>query len=115
MNETLKTQIEEHCQMVQRGAKPCSLLTIKTEYNHSLVDRIYDEYNLHAISKRSNETFSELWIFKNNSLRFIIDLLPDEPTTPLDHALLGYLFGYDTDSICDYILKHCQLNEPNLM
>lgn len=54
------------------------VIAIKTEYNHTLVDRIYNEYNLHAMSKRSNDTFSELWIFKNNALRFIIDLLPDD-------------------------------------
>jgi hypothetical protein len=115
MNEFALAQLTELCQMVDLGCKPVALLSIRVSEYQKAIDIIYNEHSLHAISKRLNESFFSVFIFKNYDLRFVLDLLPDDPKTLTDHALLGYLFGYDTDSICKYIVKHCELNEPNLM
>jgi hypothetical protein len=115
MNEFALAQLTELCQMVGQGCKPVALLTIRVSEYQKAIDIIYREYSLHAIGKQLNESFFSVFIFKNYDLRFVLDLLPEEPKTPTEHALLGYLFGYDTDSICKYIFKHCELNEPNLM
>lgn len=115
INDFALAQLNELCQMVDRGCKPVALISIRVPEYQKVIDIIYNEYSLHAIGKQLNESFFSVFIFKNYDLRFVLDLLPDEPKTPADHALLGYLFGYNTDSICKYIVKHCELNEPNLM
>ncbi len=115
MNEYALAQLNELCQMVDRGCKPVALMSVRVPEYQNAIDIIYREYTLHAICKQLNESFFSIFIFKNYNLRFVLDLIPDEPNTPTEHALLGYLFGYDTDSICKYIVKHCELNEPNLM
>lgn len=115
MNEYALAQLNELCQMVDRGCKPVALISVRVPEYQKAIDIIYKEYTLHAIGKQLNESFFSIFLFKNYDLRFVIDMLPDEPKTPAEHALLGYLFGYDTDSICKYIVKHCELNEPNLM
>lgn len=115
LNDFAFAQLNELCKMVDRGCKPVALISIRVPEYQKAIDIIYKEYSLHAIGRQLNESFFSIFIFKNYDLRFILDLLPDEPTTPADHALLGYLFGYDTDSICKYIVKHCELNEPNVM
>ena len=48
MNEYLKSQIEEHCQMVQRGAKPLSLLPHQERYYDEIVS-IINKHNLHYL------------------------------------------------------------------
>ena len=115
MNEYALAQLNELCQMVDRGCKPVALISVRVAEYQKAIDVIYKEYTLHALGKQLNESFFSVFIFKNYDLRFVLDLLPDKPKTPADHALLGYLFGYDTDSICNYIIKHCELNEPNLI
>jgi hypothetical protein len=115
MNVYALAQLNELCQMVDRGCKPVALISVRVPEYQKAIDIIYKEYSLHAIGRQLNESFFSIFIFKNYDLRFVIDLLPDEPKTPIDHALLGYLFGYNTDSVCKYIVNHCELNEPNLI
>jgi hypothetical protein len=115
LNEFALAQLTELCLMVERGCKPVALISIRFEEYQKAIDIIYNEYKLHAIGKQLNDSFFAVFIFRNFDLRFLIDSIPEEPKTIVDHALLGYLFGYDTDSICKYIVKHCELNEPNLI
>jgi hypothetical protein len=114
MNETLRTQIEEHCQMVQRGAKPLSFLPHQEKYIDEIM-AIIKSHDLHCYSEILSEGWRTIYIFKNKKVRFIIAELPREPKTILDHTLIGLLLGYGIDSICDYISQHCPLDEPNLM
>ena len=114
MNEYLKSQIEEHCQMVQRGAKPLSLLPHQERYYDEIVS-IINKHKLYYSSELNGEGWRTIYIYKNKALRYLIAEMPVKPETPSEHALIGYLLGYSTDSICDYILQHCQLEEPNLM
>ncbi len=113
MNEYLKSQIEEHCQMVQRGVKPLSLLPHQERYYDEIVS-IINEHRLYYSSELNSEGWRTIYIYKNKTLRYLIAEMPMKPETPSEHALIGYLLGYDTNSICDYILKNCKLEEPNL-
>lgn len=108
MNEYLKSQIEEHCQMVQRGAKPLSILPHQERYYDEIVD-IIKEYKLHYSSEYLYQDWCTIYIYKNQTLKYLIPELPTNPKTPSEHALLGYVLGYDTESICYYILQNCKL------
>jgi len=114
MNEYLKAQIEEHCQLVQRGTKPLSLLPHQERYYDEIVS-IIKKYELHYSSELNGEGWRTIYIYKNKALRYLIAGMPMKPEKPSEHALIGYLLGYDTDSICDYILQKCELEEPNLI
>jgi len=114
MNETLRTQVEDYCQMVQRGTKPLSLLPHQERYYDEIVE-IIKTHKLYYSSEIISEGWRTIFIYKNRAIRFLIPELPQEPKTVSEHALLGYLLGYDTDSICNYILDKCELEEPNLI
>ena len=114
MNEYLKAQIEEHCQLVKRGVKPLSLLPHQERYYDEIVS-IVKENNLHYSSEIISDGWRTIYIYKNKALRYLIAEMPTKPEKPSEHALIGYLLGYDTDSICDYILDKCELSEPNLI
>ena len=113
-NEYLESQIEEHCQMVQRGAKPLSLLPHQERYYDEVV-RIINKYGLYYSSELNSEGWRTIYIYKNKTLKYLIAELPIKPEKPSEHALIGYLLGYDTNSICDYILGNCELEEPNFI
>lgn len=113
MNEYLKAQIEEHCQMVARGVKPLSLLPHQERYYNEIIE-IIKANNLHYSSEIISDGWRTIYIYKNKTLRYLIEEMPMKPEKPSEHALIGYLLGYDTNSICDYILKKCELKEPNL-
>lgn len=114
MNETLRTQIEEHCQMVQRGVKPMSFLPHQERYYDEIID-IIKSHDLNYSSEIISEGWRTIYIYKNKKVRFIIAELSREPKTISEHTLIGFLLGYDINSICDYISQHCPLEEPNLM
>jgi len=106
MNEYLLAQITEHCQMVKRGAKPMSLLPIQNKYNRKATELVMGT-GLYYTLEVLNKDWSTIYIYKNKIIDDIIDDLPEIPTTAADHVLLGFLLGYDIESICEYIEKHC--------
>jgi hypothetical protein len=114
MNESLKSQIEEHCQMVQRGAKPLSLLPHQERYYDEIVS-IINKYKLHYSSEINGEGWRTIYIYKNKTIRFIIPELTEKPEKPSEHALIGLLLGYDVNSICEFIIDKCRLDEPNMI
>lgn len=114
MNKDLKCQITEHCQMVARGVKSLSLLPYQERYYDAIV-KIIKENKLYYSSEIISDGWRVVYIYKNKTVRFLIPELPQEPTKPSEHALLGLLLGYDINSICDYILEKCELDEPNLI
>ena len=114
MNETLRTQIDEHCKMVSRGVKSLSILAHQEKYYDDVVN-IIKEANLYYSSEIISDGWRVIYIYKNKTIRFLVPELPQSPTKPSEHALLGLLFGYDINSICDYILDKCELDEPNLI
>ena len=114
MNENLKSQITEHCLMVARGVKPLSLLSHQEKYYDEII-KIIKKNKLYYSSEIISEGWRVIYIYKNKTVRFLIPELPQKPIKPSEHTLLGLLLGYDINSICDYILKKCELDEPNLI
>ena len=99
------TIVEEACYAVNHGMKPAAMLAIQSRYLHS-AELIIAHDHLWMKCEILADDWVTVWIYKNETVRKIIDGLPAEPKTACDHALLGYLFGYDTESICEYIEEH---------
>lgn len=110
MKDYLRSSVNLYCLMVGRGCKPVGILPYQSRYHDEVID-IVEGYNLHYISEYLCEGWKTLYVFKHDPLRHVIKELPDNPVTPGQHALLGYLFGYETESICNYILEHCDLKK----
>jgi len=104
MNDFLRGQIAEHCYLVQRG-KPVSVLAYQERYHNEVVELV-KEFKLEFKTTTNSKGWGELYIYKNPVLAYVIDELPKEPKTPAEHYLLGALFGYDTNSICEFIVKN---------
>lgn len=111
-NEHLRVKLNEHCQMVRKGAKPVSFFPYQKKYHKPVIDFI-NKKEICFIYQTISDDWNCLYIFKNKTLKHIIVELPKTPKTPSEHALLGYLVGYDTESICEYIEKHCDLDKES--
>ena len=105
MNDFSKGQLTELCQMVHRGCKPCAIMPIMDKDIQSAKIICTDE-NCKFKTIHLSDGWVTLWIYKRNEMSDIIDYLPIEPTTKVDHYLLGSLFGYSHDVICDYLETH---------
>jgi len=102
MNEYTQSQIIEHSQFVMRG-KPCSVLLVKY-LNADYALRLSKNEGVKGfIRETDDKNWCELWIYKHDVMRSIIDNLPHEPETPIEHFILGCAFGYSIHSILDYI------------
>ncbi len=113
MNEYLKSQITEHCQMVERGAKPLSIISHQEKYYDEVIS-VIKNHKLFYSSEIISDGWRVVYIYKNKIIRFLIPELPQTPTRPSEHTLLGLLLGYDINSVCDFIIKNCELEEPNI-
>lgn len=96
------TTVSDLCWNVNHGTKPAGMLAIQDRYLHA-AELIIEHDHLWLKCSNLADGWVELWVYKNKTVRKIIDGLPAEPKTACDHALLGYLFGYNTESICEYI------------
>lgn len=95
-------QIAEHCFFVKTG-KPCSVLLIKTK-DIEFGLRLVKKNNLYCfIEKTEDKDWCDLWIFARKELKEIIHKMPQNPKTPFDHFILGCLFGYSIEAICNFI------------
>jgi hypothetical protein len=103
MNEFTKGQLIELCQMVYRGCKPLAVMSVKKIYESEVIKLIDSEGVKSLIREMNDENWVEICIFKRDEMRFIIDYLPDNPTTEFEHFILGCAFGYSIDAICDFI------------
>ena len=102
MNDYLRAQINENCQAVKNGAKAVSFLSCQTRYKKE-AQEIVDEHELFCEFEKNANGWYVIYIFKNETLKIIIAELPAKPQTPSEHALLGFLCGYDIDSICKFV------------
>jgi hypothetical protein len=105
LNDYLKAQIQEQCTLVQRGVKPLSMLSYQERYHNEVVELV-KESKLHFKTETNSKGWGVLYIYRNEHLAMVINELPKEAKTASEHYLLGALFGYDTDSICDFIFKN---------
>jgi len=99
-----KGQLIELCQMVNRGAKPCALMTIKDK-DLGTAEDICTTENCKYKATVLDDGWVSFWIYKRDELSAVIDCLPATPENYADHYLLGALFGYSNDAICDYLNK----------
>jgi len=99
------TIVEEACYAVNHGMKPAAMQPVHSRDLHE-AELIVEREHLWLKCSLLADDWYEVWVYKNKTVRKIIDGLPAEPKTACDHALLGYLFGYDTESICEYIEEH---------
>lgn len=67
MNDFAFAQLNELCQMVDRGCKPVALMTVRVAEYQKAIDIIYNEYTLHAIGKQLNDSFFSVFIFKERN------------------------------------------------
>lgn len=102
MNEFTKAQIIEHAQFVKKG-KPCSVLPVKYTNADYALELAKNEGVKGFICEANDAHWCELWIYKRDEMREIIEMLPSKPQSKIDHFLLGCAFGYSIESILDYV------------
>lgn len=117
MKDELLQMIEHDCILISKGVRAASLMAF--QYNKTID---FDEIN--KIVKRNNvkfelkpywkENWTELWIYENDIVRYIINELPDKPNLPSEHYLLGKLFGYSDNKIFEFCKEKAELNDPRL-
>ena len=102
MNDHTKGQLTELCQMVYRGCKPCAIIPIKTT-NLQTAKAICVMENCKFMFVELSEGWVTMWIYIRDELAGVIECLPKTPRTAADHYILGALFGYSNEAICDYL------------
>jgi hypothetical protein len=102
MNEFSEGQLTELCQMVYRGSKPCAMIPIMAK-NIQTAKMVCTMENCKFKVVELSEGWLTFWVYIRDELPKVIDLIPIEPKTEVDHYLLGALFGYSNDAICDYL------------
>lgn len=102
MNEFTEGQLTEMCQMVFRESKPSALALLK-KVNLNRAENICIKEGCEYWTKEIDRKWREFWVFKRKEMLEVIKLLPEVPKTKLDHYLLGAIFGYSNNAICDYL------------
>lgn len=106
MNDFTSGQLTELCQMVYTGTKPCAMIPVMIK-NLQAAKIICGMRDCKFKSVELSEGWVTFWVYIRDEISDIIDLLPENPKTKADHYLLGALFGYSNEAICNYIK-----NEP---
>ena len=101
----LKIQILENVAMVERGVKPCSVLSVKSKYIQDIYKLLDDFEVCICFIETEDKNWMQLWIVKDIRLFDIILQLKSKPETNLDHFINGCIFGYSIESILNYIEK----------
>lgn len=105
--------VSSYCYMVLNG-KPVASVAIEEKCKDEAISIIKDIYNLnYIISKDKNDKDSlTVWIYKHPHLKEIIEIIiyifykrKEYPITNFDHWILGKLYGYDEDSIAEFLKK----------
>ncbi|MNW52994.1 hypothetical protein D3C74_305350 [compost metagenome] len=107
MNEHIESEIRTHCYMIERGCKPASCMPIQNRYVGMTID-ICRSYNVKNYLEKLTDGWMTVWFYKYEHMLDIIRNVPDKPETAYDHWVLGKLFGYDEESIGEFILKQQQ-------
>jgi len=117
MEDTFLDKIEQDCYLVSKGVRAAALLQFQHKKT-SDVDEIITITKKHNVKYELKpfykDGWTELWIYENNIVRYIINELPDKPNLPSDHYILGKLFGYSDEKIFDFCKNKAELNDPNL-
>ena len=102
MNDFTKGQLTELCQMVYCGAKPCAMMPIMDkDFKMAKITCMMENCKFKAVNL--SDGWKTLWVYIRDELPKVIDFLPTKPKTEADHYLLGALFGYSNDAICNFL------------
>lgn len=102
MDDFTHGQIMQHIEFVERG-KPCSVLPIKKTQIDTVSELCRGYGILYYVEDIFDGNWFNFWIYKNPIMLEIIKQLPDKPSTPIEHFILGCAFGYSIDSILKFI------------
>ncbi len=109
MNDFTAGQLTALCQMVYRGSKPCAVIPILNKDFQIAKSKCIME-NCKFKGVKLNNDWVTFWIYIRDEISEIIDTLPQTPETKADHYILGSLFGYSNNAICDFISKQITSN-----
>jgi hypothetical protein len=104
-NEMVCTRVEicrSLAYEVKRGVKPCSVQTIK-QHEVSEIEKIIKSEGLYLHSQPLTDEWAVVYIYKHPHILNVIQGSPDTPITAYDHWVLGKLFGYDEQSIQEFL------------
>jgi hypothetical protein len=117
MEDIFLDKIEQDCYLVSKGVRAVALLQFRHKKNND-VDKIIKITKRHNVKYELKpfykDGWTELWIFENDIVRYIINELPDKPILPSDHYILGKLFGYSDEKIFRFCKQKAGLNDPRL-
>lgn len=99
--EFIKGEVQVYCMLVKNG-KPAASLAVQERYIDDLI-KIVKSKQLNFYVEYLSDGWKTLWIYKYQHLLEIIQGLPQEPRTIVDHWLLGKLYGYDEASIAKFL------------
>jgi len=95
-------ELTAYCMMVQRG-KPAANLPIHERYVVEATRIIAESYELRCHKEYLSDGWVSLWIYKYPHILDVIKALPQTPQTSFEHWVLGKLFGYDENSISEFL------------
>lgn len=99
--EFIKGEVQAYCMMVKNG-KPAASLAVQERYIDEIIT-IVKSRQLNSYVECLAEGWKTLWIYKYHHVLEIIRGLPQVPESIVDHWLLGKLYGYDEESIADFL------------
>ena len=102
MSNEIKAMISTYCYMVQRG-KPAALVAIQERYIDEVKILVEHEYQLKTEFEKNGDGWYSLYIYKYDHILDVIKNLPNSPQNVFEHWVLGKLFGYDEQSIAEFI------------
>jgi hypothetical protein len=102
MNDFSEGQLTELCQLVYRGCKPAAMMPImRKDLRFAKIICTMENCKFKAVEL--SDEWVTFWVYIRDELSKIIDSLPKQPKTEADHYLLGSLFGYSNEAICDFL------------
>lgn len=105
MSDIISTRVEicrSLAYEVKRGVKPCSLQTIKHQ-EVCQVEEIIKREGLYLYTQSLSDEWVAVYIYKYPHILNVIQGSPDAPISSYDHWVLGKLFGYDEQSIHEFL------------
>jgi len=102
MDGFTRGQLTELCQLVYRECKPCAMIFLKDE-DIEMAENICMMENCKYKAVYLSDGWKSFWIYIRDEISEIIETLPEKPETKADYYLIGSLFGYSNNTICNSI------------
>lgn len=103
LSQVNKVIVDTHIQSVVDGKQTISVMMVHAR-NVEAVNKAVDTANIYnRVRKVGDGEWYEYLLYRNVTLYPLLDIIPMVPRNNKDHALLGFLFGYDPEAIADFI------------